>query len=111
MLMMLMGSLQVFAANNKNPDETVLINQTSVQDAGGFPFKITAPGSYKLTGNLVVPVGTDGIQIQALDVTLDLNGFSITGGITCDLSGVTCTPGATAETLGVNPFVFGTTMK
>lgn len=121
MLMMLMGSLQVFAANNKNPDETVLINQTSVQDAGGFPFKITAPGSYKLVGNLVVPVNTTGILVQSNDVTLDLNGFSITGGIVCDNVGDTCAPPPARDTSGVEAIlgvvggqpanIFGVTIK
>ena len=121
MLMLLMGSMQVFAGNNKNPDETVLINQTSVQDAGGFPFKITAPGSYKLIGNLVVPANTTGVLVQSNDVTLDLNGFSIAGGIVCDNGGDNCTPPPTRDTSGVEAVVgvvngktaniFGVTIK
>lgn len=58
-------------------DGVVLINQTTIMSAGGFPYSITQPGSYKLTGNLVVPVATNGIVIQASGVSLDLNGFSI----------------------------------
>ena len=121
MLMMLMGSIQVFAGNNKNPDETVLINQTSVQDAGGFPLKITAPGSYKLIGNLVVPANTSGILVQSNDVTLDLNGFSITGGIVCDNGGNNCTALPARDTSGVEAVlgvvngepanIFGVTIK
>lgn len=38
---------------------------------------ITAPGSYVLMGNLTV-AGGDAIRIRANDVTLDLNGFTIT---------------------------------
>ena len=38
---------------------------------------IAAPGSYKLSGNLQVPPGLTGIQINASNVTLDLNGFTI----------------------------------
>jgi hypothetical protein len=41
------------------------------------PLVITAPGSYVLQGNLTV-AGGDGIQIRADDVTLDLNGFTVT---------------------------------
>lgn len=41
------------------------------------PLIITAAGSYVLQGHLTVGSG-DGIQIQADDVTLDLNGFTVT---------------------------------
>src|SRR5262249_37914110 len=53
----------------------------------GFPYKITQPGSYKLSGNLTVaPASVDGIDISTDNVTLDLNGFTITGaGIGCGL--------------------------
>lgn len=59
-------------------DGQILINQAAVMAAGGFPYAITQPGSYKLSGNLVVPAGSDGIHILVSNVTLDLNGFSIT---------------------------------
>ena len=60
-------------------DGQVLINQSTVNAAGGFPYTITQPGSYKLSGNLVVPLGVNGFEINADGVTIDLNGFSITG--------------------------------
>jgi hypothetical protein len=48
-------------------------------DAPGFPVTISQPGSYRLTGNLLVKgataPNTDGIQIEADDVLLDLAGF------------------------------------
>jgi hypothetical protein len=59
-------------------DGVTLINQSSVMAAGGFPYLISQPGSYKLSGNLVVGVG-EGIHISASNVTLDLNGFTISG--------------------------------
>jgi hypothetical protein len=58
-------------------DGQVLINQSTVIAAGGFPYRITQPGSYKLSGNLIVNTATDGIEIDSDDVTLDLNGFTI----------------------------------
>jgi hypothetical protein len=61
-------------------DGQVLINQSTVMAAGGFPYKITQTGSYKLSGNLVAPASVSGIFITADDVTLDLNGFTIKGG-------------------------------
>jgi hypothetical protein len=118
-LAVLVASASAF--QKKNADETVLINQASVQDAGGFPFKITAPGSYKLIGNLMVPANTTGILVQSNDVTVDLNGFSITGAIVCDSGGNNCTPEPTAETSGVEAVsgfvggqpanIFGVTIK
>lgn len=37
-------------------------------------------GSYYLTGNLLVPNNTNGITVEASEVTIDLNGFAILGG-------------------------------
>ena len=48
-------------------------------DTAGFPVLIDSAGSYRLTGNLVAPTDTTGIIVSAADVTLDLNGFSISG--------------------------------
>jgi hypothetical protein len=60
-------------------DGITLINQSTVMATGGFPYRILAPGSYKLSGNLTVPAGQDGIDIHSGNVTLDLNGFAIIG--------------------------------
>ncbi len=53
-------------------------------DGAGFPVTLSLPGAYKLTSNLVVPAFTQGIDIQAEGVTLDLNGFTISGPVTCN---------------------------
>ncbi|MBS0196885.1 MAG: right-handed parallel beta-helix repeat-containing protein [Planctomycetes bacterium] len=42
-------------------------------------FKISSPGSYYLTANIVTEAGKSAIEIASGDVTLDLNGFSIDG--------------------------------
>ena len=73
-LLTFLGTLPAFAV-----DGITLINQSTVMAAGGFPFSILQPGSYKLSGSLQVPAETTGIQIFASGVTLDLNGFSLTG--------------------------------
>lgn len=44
-----------------------------------LPFSINAPGSYYLTGNLTGGSGTNGITISSSSVTLDLNGFTLSG--------------------------------
>ena len=70
-------------------DGQVLINQSTVMASGGFPYRITQPGSYKLSGNLALNTsptanysGPGGpadvaILIEANNISLDLNGFSI----------------------------------
>jgi hypothetical protein len=61
-------------------DGTIEINQAKVMAAGGFPYAISKSGSYRLTGNLTVSSTTaDAIDVDAANVTVDLNGFSITG--------------------------------
>src|SRR5258706_10885720 len=55
----------------------ILINQSTVTAAGGFPYVISNPGSYKLTGNLSATAGKSAIQITTSNVTLDLNGFNL----------------------------------
>jgi len=74
------AALLFFAVPALAVDGVVLINQATVMSAGGFPYTITQPGSYRLSGNLTVPAGPDGIDINTDNVTLDLNGFTITGG-------------------------------
>lgn len=73
-------------------------------DSPGFPVDISESGSYRLTSDLdvttsSVPENRAGIDIgatgasPALDVTIDLNGFSILGPVTCTGTPVTsCTP-------------------
>jgi hypothetical protein len=78
-LVILIGAALLFSAPAFAIDGQVLINQATVLAAGGFPYKITQPGSYKLSGNLVVAGNTDGIDINANNVVLDLNGFTISG--------------------------------
>ncbi len=68
-------------------DGVVLINQSTVMAAGGFPYIIKDPGSYKLSGNLTMNTTLLGnyfavwdiaIAIASSNVNLDLNGFAIT---------------------------------
>ena len=59
--------------------------RTPISDAttpgdGDSRFRITQPGSYYLTSSFTVGGGLAGIEIAAHDVTIDLNGFTITGG-------------------------------
>jgi hypothetical protein len=68
-------------------DGVLEINQTCAEntgcfagDAAGFPVTLATEGAYRLTSNLVVRdtgVPTNGIDIQAVRVDIDLNGFTI----------------------------------
>jgi hypothetical protein len=68
-------------------DGVILIDQNKAiagsvtpGDAPGFPVTISQPGSYRLSSNLTVTnQATRAIQINANNVSLDLNGFSIIG--------------------------------
>jgi hypothetical protein len=59
--------------------KAVKIGGITPGDTPGFPVTITTPGSYRLSGDLVVPAGAHGIVILTDDVTIDLNGFAISG--------------------------------
>lgn len=91
-------------------DGTIEINQARAQaggvtpgDAPGFPVTLSQPGSYRLTGDLVVPTAdTTAVQIAAGPATLDLGGFSIRGVVSC--SGV---PVASCAPLGAGVGVLG----
>ena len=65
-------------------DGQILINQAAVNAAGGFPYVISQPGSYKLSGNLLLTdANKTAIRIATDFVTLDLGGFSIIGPNDC----------------------------
>jgi hypothetical protein len=51
----------------------------SLPGSGTATHVISQPGSYYLTGNITGESGKNGIEIQASDVTLDLNGFTLIG--------------------------------
>src|SRR5215472_5508177 len=73
--------------------QPIQINQATIaasgnRSTGGFPFTITQPGSYILTGNIVVSLG-GGIEIASDNVTIDLNGFTISGPVRCTGKGAT----------------------
>lgn len=57
----------------------IVINATNTPSSALGTFSITQPGSYYLTGNVTGEVGKHGILIAADGVTIDLNGFTLTG--------------------------------
>ena len=90
-----LGCIPAFAV-----DGVVLINQSQALagnvtpgDTPGFPVTLSQAGSYRLTGDLIVPdANTTAIRITADHVTLDLNGFAIVGPTVCTSSPANCPP-------------------
>ena len=75
----------LFATNTVAVDGVILIDQNKALagnvtpgDTAGFPVTISQPGSYRLSSNLTVPSGQSAITITVPNVTIDLNGFSMT---------------------------------
>src|SRR5438270_11113848 len=79
-------AMLVFARSAFAATDIVSIDQKSSENGlkgchhPGFPIQICDSGSYRLDSNLTVSAfDTDAIQIFADNVTLDLNGFAISG--------------------------------
>lgn len=68
----------------------IAINAINTPGDADSLFKITQPGSYYLTGNVIGVVGKHGIEITAHGVTVDLGGFGLQG-IAGTLDGVSAT--------------------
>lgn len=66
-------------APTPGPDARIPISSAHTPGTTYILFRITSPGSYRLTSNILVPSGKVGIEIAASDVTLDLVGFTIRG--------------------------------
>lgn len=93
-------------------DGVIEINAAKVAAAGGYPYTISQPGSYRLTSGLVQPTAnTHVLVITAADVTVDLNGFAITGPTTCSMpSSVTsCTGSGSGQ--GITSSANGVTIR
>lgn len=72
-------------------------------DTAGYPVTITGSGSHQLTSNLVVPnASTTAILIQQSDVTIDLGGFTISGGNVCSGTPLACTAVGTGDGVAVD---------
>jgi hypothetical protein len=81
------------------------INQANISS---FPYVINKPGSYVLTSNLTVPSGAGyGIYISSPNVTVNLNGFAITGSLVCTVS--SCN--SNTVTYGIYSAVQGATVE
>ena len=69
-----------------------------------FPIVISQPGHYKLAGNLTVPNGdTHGIHVTSPYVTIDLNGFTLSGPNVCSTQTKTCSVAGMASGIVTDP--------
>jgi len=89
-------------------DGVIEINQALAElggvtpgDAPGYPVTITETGSYRLTSTLFLAKSQQGIYIDADNVTIDLNGFSISGPVTCTPGVAACSETVVNGALGI----------
>ena len=81
--------LVLLASSLAQADGSIEINQACVPagcfsgDSPGFPVEIGSSGSYRLSSNLQVPPGADGIVGSAPSISLDLAGFELSGPVSC----------------------------
>ena len=68
------------------------IDATNTPGDASSLFQITTSGSYYLTGNVTGESGKHGISVAASNVTIDLNGFTLTG-VGGSLDGIHLEPG------------------
>lgn len=68
-----------------------VINEANTPGDADSLFMITQPGSYYLGGNVTGVSGMSGIEIAASNVSIDLNGFSLTG-VPGSLDGIVVNP-------------------
>ena len=114
-LTLIFACLVLATSAQAQADGVVLINPTGVVQGGqchgqGFPIRLCAPGSYKLVGNITAPAGSDAIDVEADNVSIDLNGFSLNGPVTCTVTaGPSCSGGSSGT--GVYSASDNTTLK
>lgn len=76
----------------------VAVNPINTPGDDDSVFKITQPGSYYLTNNVLGAAGKAGVEIASNDVTLDLNGLTLRG-VAGSLAGVRAPQTSTGITL------------
>lgn len=80
-------------------------------DTPGYPVTLSESGSYRLTGDLLIPdQNTQGVVITAPFVSLDLNGFAVIGSTVCTGTPVTsCAPKGNGA--GIESFADGASVS
>lgn len=81
------GPVQPTGKTIQEAEPRIAVNAENTPGDADSVYKITAPGSYYLTGNVTGIAGFNGIEIDAGEVTLDLNGYTVRG-VTDSLNGI-----------------------
>lgn len=66
-------------ASTPGPEPRTPVSLTTTPGDADSVFRIAAPGSYYLTGNVLGVANKHGIELASGGIILDLNGFSIIG--------------------------------
>jgi parallel beta-helix repeat protein len=85
--LMLLGGISVTLLC-ASPAKTQTASITTIPGTAVCPVTITSPGTYVLGGSVGPCINSDGIDIQASAVSLNLNGFTITGTCNSPYSGI-----------------------
>jgi hypothetical protein len=81
-------------------------------DAAGYPITISESGSYVLTSNLTVgSLALGAIDVTASEVTIDLNGFTVSGTSSCSGYGPTLACGSPTGPSGITSSADGTVVR
>ncbi len=75
----------------RQTDPRIPLGPTTTPGDANSVLRITAPGSYYLSADLVGPAGQSGIEIATSNVTIDLNGYTLRG-TPGSLSGIAVDP-------------------
>ena len=80
-------------------------------DSAGYPVTIAQPGTYELVGDLSVGNQvSSAIEVQASNVSIEMNGFRIIGPVTCSGTPVVCTPATVGGgNIGINGWAYNPT--
>jgi hypothetical protein len=84
-----MKSLSQIDARVATAGERIPVNNTTCPGDANTLYVIAQSGSYFLAGDVNVGPSIDGIRIDAANVTLDLNGYEVSGPSQAGLTGVT----------------------
>jgi hypothetical protein len=75
-------------------ESRTIVNATNTPGNSSYSFVISQPGSYYLTGNFTAVDSKGGINVTAADVTLDLNGYTLSGGSSSTGAGISLPSGS-----------------
>ena len=85
-LLFFVFAANVFSQGSLTPDAAPAASMKTLEQVESripitnVPYTISSSGSYYLTRNFIVPTSDNGIDVEAHNVTIDLNGYTLEGG-------------------------------